>query len=73
MKASKCELFREQVHFLGHVISSSGIAVDPEKIKVVSSWPCPRDLHELRSYVGLTSYYRRYIAGFTDIARQLHC
>ena len=46
--------------------------MDPEKVRVVASWPRPRDLHELRSYIGLASYYRRYIAGFADIARPLH-
>jgi RNase H-like domain found in reverse transcriptase/Reverse transcriptase (RNA-dependent DNA polymerase) len=72
MKASKCELFREKVHFLGHVVSSSGMSADPEKIKVVASWPRPRDLHELRSFIGLASYYRRFILGFADLARPLH-
>lgn len=53
IKASKCKLFREKVHFLGHIVSTSGISADPEKAKVVASWP--RDLHELRSFVGPAS------------------
>jgi predicted aspartyl protease len=72
VKASKCELFRRQVRFLGHVISSNGIEVDPEKVRVVANWPRPRNLTELRSYIGLCSYYRRFIKSFADIARPLH-
>jgi predicted aspartyl protease len=72
MKASKCQLFRESVRFLGHVVSAQGIAADPEKVKTVASWPLPRNLQEVRSFVGLASYYRRFIAGFADIARPLH-
>jgi hypothetical protein len=72
LKPTKCQLFREKVHFLGHVISKAGIAADPEKVKVVAEWPRPRNLHELRSFVGLASYYRRFIHRFADIARPLH-
>jgi len=72
IKASKCKIPREEVRFLGHVISSSVIAADPEKLKTVASWPRPRDLHELRSFVGLASYYRQFISGFADIALPLH-
>ncbi|HSN23183.1 MAG TPA: reverse transcriptase family protein, partial [Methylomicrobium sp.] len=72
VKASKCQLFCQEVHFLGHVISAAGVAADPEKVKAVASWPRCRNLTELRSFVGLASYYRRFIARFADIARPLH-
>jgi len=49
MKACKCELFRPEVHFLGHIVSSDGIAADPEKITAIVNWPRAKNLHEVRS------------------------
>jgi hypothetical protein len=72
LKASKCQLFQQEVRFLGHVISAQGIATDPDKIKVVENWPRPRNLQEVRSFLGLASYYRRYVARFADQAKALH-
>jgi hypothetical protein len=71
MKASKCQLLRESVRFLGHVVSAHGNAADPEKVKAVASWLRPGNLQEVRSFVGLASYYRRFIAGFADMTRPL--
>uniref|UniRef100_A0A3B3QC10 Gypsy retrotransposon integrase-like protein 1 n=1 Tax=Paramormyrops kingsleyae TaxID=1676925 RepID=A0A3B3QC10_9TELE len=72
VKPAKCDLFAKQVHYLGHVISDEGIRADPAKIKVVQEWPVPRNQTEVRSFVGLASYYRRFIKGFAEIARPLH-
>jgi hypothetical protein len=72
LKASKCQLFRSKVKFLGHVVSAGGISADPEKVRAIEEWPRPQNLHQLRSFVGLSSYYRRFIARYADIARPLH-
>src|SRR4051794_25451824 len=63
-KMSKCEFLKSSVEYLGHVISDKGIQVDPKKIESIQSWPAPRNLHELRSFLGLTNYYRRFIDGY---------
>jgi hypothetical protein len=72
LKAKKCNLFQRKVVFLGHVVSKEGIATDPEKIKVVQNWPVPQNVTEVKSFLGLCSYYRRYIHNFSTIARPLN-
>lgn len=72
LNPKKCSLFRKEVKFLGHVISPEGIRTDPEKIEAVRDWPRPADKHEVRSFLGLCTYYRRFVEGFADIAKPLH-
>jgi len=69
---AKCCLFQRRVVFLGHVISEAGIEVQTDKASTVHDWPTPRNLTELRSFVGLCSYYRRFIDKFADAAAPLH-
>jgi len=65
-------LFQKSVSFLGHVISEEGISTDPEKVKAVKEWPVPRSIRDVRAFLGLADYYRRFIANFALIARSLH-
>ena len=61
----------DEVQFLGHVISAQGIAVDPTKVEVVVKWESPKSAIEIRSFVGLVGYYRRFIEGFSKIVASL--
>ncbi|KAA3484115.1 DNA/RNA polymerases superfamily protein [Gossypium australe] len=67
-KFSKCEFWLREVTFLGHVVSAEGIRVDPRKIEAVLDWKPPRSVAEIRSFLGLAGYYRRFVEGFSLIA-----
>jgi hypothetical protein len=56
---------------LGHIVSTNAVTIDPEKLEAVHHWPLLKAKYESRSFLGLCSYYRRFIAGFTDIAKPL--
>ncbi|GJR55247.1 putative reverse transcriptase domain-containing protein [Tanacetum coccineum] len=70
-KFSKCEFWIPKVQFLGHVIDSEGIHVDPAKIESVKDWASPKSPTEIRQFLGLAGYYRRFIEGFSKIAKPM--
>ena len=72
LKPEKCCLMQRSVSFLGHVVSDQGIATDPEKTKMVTEWPVPNSVKEVRSFLGLTGYYRRFVKDYASIAAPLH-
>jgi hypothetical protein len=70
-KLSKCSFYQERIHYLGHIISKDGIVVDPEKIEAIREWLAPKNVMEVRSFMGLASYYKGFIAGFSRIAHPI--
>jgi hypothetical protein len=70
-KLSKCEFWLKQVAFLGHVVSKGGISVDPSKVQDVLSWKTPTSVSDIRSFLGLVGYYRRFIKGFSRISKPM--
>nr|GEY61618.1 hypothetical protein [Tanacetum cinerariifolium] len=67
-KFSKCEFWLGQVAFFGHIVSADGITMDPAKVEAVTKWPRPKTVTEIRSFLGLAGYYRRFVEGFSSLA-----
>jgi hypothetical protein len=70
-KLSKCEFWRKQVAFLGHIILKGGISIDPSKVQDVLSWKASMSVGDIRSFHGLAGYYQRFIEGFLNISKPM--
>jgi hypothetical protein len=71
LNPEKCQLFQKEVRYLGNIVSPERVTTDPEKLEAVKNWPPPTDKHQLRIFLGLCTYYRRFIHGFADVAKPL--
>jgi hypothetical protein len=70
-KFSKCEFWLDRVKFLGHTISKEGISVEPSKAQEVMDWKPPKSVHQIRTFLGLAVFYRRFIPDFSRIAKPM--
>ena len=62
---SKCGFYRDRIYYLGHIILEEGISMDPENIEAITNWPTPRNVTDVRFFMGLAGYYKRFIEGFS--------
>ena len=72
LKPSKCRFIRQEVEYLGHVLTPNGLKPNPERVTAVTNFPIPQSVREVRQFLGLASYYRRFVQGFAKIAQPLH-
>jgi len=72
LKPTKVKLFQREIQFLGHRISRDGVAMDPAKISEIVSWHHPKNVHDVRQFLGLCGYYRRFVKDYAQVAAPLH-
>ena len=72
LKPSKCEFFKDQISYLGHIVSKDGVETDPKKVKAIQDWPKPETVYDVRSFLGFTNYYRKFLFRYSRIAKPLN-
>lgn len=72
MKPSKCHFAHREVKYLGYIVSKQGIKPDADKVKAVANYPVPKNVKELKQFLDLSNYYRRFIQNYAQIAEPLH-
>ena len=72
LKPEKCHFARKKIRYLGHIVSSKGVQADPDNLKAITSYPAPHDIKELRQFLGLSNYYRRFFEHYSGITEPLH-
>ena len=70
-KLSKCDFYKDNIHYLGRIILDEGISMDPQNIEAIMNWPTPRNVTYVRSFMGLAGYYRRFIEGFSKVVQPI--
>jgi hypothetical protein len=70
-KLLKCSFFQKEIHYLGHIIFGEGISVDPEKVKAIMEWPVLKNAPEVRRFMGIASYYQRFVERFSKIVKPI--
>lgn len=70
-KAEKCEFFKHSVDFLGYIVSDKGISMDPKKVDTITSWPIPRTIRDIQSFLGFANFYRRFIKNYSKVTSPL--
>lgn len=71
VKRTKCSFAQQELAYLGHIIQPNGVSTDPEKIQVIQHWPAPTSVKELRSFLGLSGYYRKFVRNYGILSKPL--